>query len=350
MKRKSLKAIFALILAMITSCDEPETVVTDVVHADGSVIRKIEMRNLENKFETSKIQVPFDSTWIVKDSLEIDNKGDTTWVKRAEKLFLNVDEINLAYKADSGSNKAVSRHAEFKKSFKWFNTEYRFSEVIDKTLSYGYPVNQFLNEEELKWFYSPENINSEKKNSADSIKFKAFEDTVLVKTEKWENKCLASEWINVFAGLLEQKPEISLTRQSLMTREDELVRLLVTNEEKFDSLWAAGELLGKVIGEEDALKYKAEADSALNMVTELYFVDFSNYTQRIAMPGKVIGTNGVTDSAMMMLWPVKSEYFLTRPYEMWAVSKEPNRWTWLVSGLFILFVAGGIIFRAIKKG
>ncbi len=66
MKRKSIKAVFLVILTMIFSCDEPETVVTNIVHPDGSVTRKIEMRNIVNKFEPSDFQVPFDSTWILQ--------------------------------------------------------------------------------------------------------------------------------------------------------------------------------------------------------------------------------------------------------------------------------------------
>ena len=114
----------ALVLA--ASCDEPETVVTNIVHADGSVTRRIEMKNLENKFEVSDLQVPFDSTWTIRDSLEINKEGDTIWVKRAEKLFASVDEINRTYFSDSGANKEIKRHAEFRKKFRWFNTEYRF--------------------------------------------------------------------------------------------------------------------------------------------------------------------------------------------------------------------------------
>jgi hypothetical protein len=129
MKRKSIRLITAFIFIMVASCDEPETVVTNYVHSDGSITRKIEMRNLENKFELSNIQVPFDSTWTIRDSIEVSKKGDTTWIKRAEKLFRNADEINLSYKNDSSANKAIIRQAEFKKSFKWFNTEYRFSET-----------------------------------------------------------------------------------------------------------------------------------------------------------------------------------------------------------------------------
>jgi hypothetical protein len=183
MKNRKLKLIISVALVMAASCNDPETVVTNIVHRDGSVTRRIEMKNTENKFEVSDLQVPFDSTWIVKDSLEINENGDTIWVKRAEKLFADVDEINSYYNTDSGSNREISRHAEFRKKFKWFNTEYNFSEIIEKKMLYGYPVSDFLNKEELQWFYSPDNLNEEKINGADSLKFRAFNDTVDKKIE-----------------------------------------------------------------------------------------------------------------------------------------------------------------------
>jgi len=350
MKGKSIKVVVLAMLAVIFSCDEPETVVTNIIHTDGSVTRKIEMKSIENDFGIQKIQVPFDSTWIVRDSLEITEEGDTIWVKRAEKFFKNIDEINNAYRSDSGANRDISRRAEFRKKFKWFNTEYRFAEMIDKKLSFGYPVTDFLNQEELQWFYSPENITDEKENGPDSLKFRALSDTVGKKVEKMTNKCIASEWINEFAMLTEGKAGIELSPDSLKAREDEIAGIIEVNGEKFDSLWDAGVILKEFIGETNAVKYRAEADSAISIAIDRYFVDFSDYTVRIAMPGKLIGTNGFLDSTTLSLWPVKSDYFMNQPYEMWAESKTPNKWAWIVSGLFLVFVLGGILFRAIRKG
>jgi hypothetical protein len=51
----------------------------------------------------------------------------------------------------------------------------------------------------------------------------------------------------------------------------------------------------------------------------------------------------------LLLWPIKSDYFLSEPYEMWAESKIPNTWAWIVSGLFLAFVVTGVIVRVIKK-
>lgn len=333
----------------IVSCDDPETVVTNYVHPDGSVTRKIEMRNLKNIFKKSDFQVPLDSTWIVKDSIEINRKGDTTWIKRAVKQFKNIDEINLAYKSDSGTNKGMLRQVGFRKRFKWFNTEFRFSERIDRQLSFGYPVKDFLNSEELLYFYSPESLKHEKETGPDSLKFRALADSVKHKTDLWSTKNIVSEWIGKFSDLIAERAGKDMTRESLKAREDEFIKVVEANDKKFDSLWSAGIILRKFIGEENALKYKTEADSALGSVTKYFFVSFKDYSVRIVMPGKLIGTNGFIDSSHVLLWPVKSDYFMTEPYEMWAESKIPNTWAWIVSGLFLVFVLSGVIMKVIKK-
>jgi hypothetical protein len=350
MKTKLIRLVLSLFFLIVVSCDEPLTIVTNYVHPDGSVTRKIEMRNSKRNFAKADLQVPFDSTWMIKDTCEVSEKGDTTWIKRAEKLFKNVNEINLTYKNDSGANKDISRNAGFRKTFKWFNTEYRFSETIDKKLTYGYPIRDFLNDEELRYFYTPDNVRYTLSIGPDSLKFKALSDSVNSKTDKWTYKNLVSEWIGEFSKLIGAKPGNDITFESLRARENDLVRMVMLNEKNLDSLWTNGIILKEFIGEANALKYKTEADTAIESATKKLFMDFNNYSVRIVMPGKVIGTNGFIDSSQVLLWPVKSDYFLTENYEMWAESKVANKWAWIVSGLFLVFVLTGVILRIIKKG
>jgi hypothetical protein len=353
MKRKSIKLTVSLILILVTSCNDPDTVVTNYVHPDGSVTRKIVMRSHEGdvnkRFKVSVIQVPFDGSWIVSDSCELDEKSDTTWVRRAEKHFKNVDEINLTYKSDSGADRTASRHAGFEKRFKWFNTEYRFSEKIEKKLSFGYPVGDFLNTEELLYFYSPESLKNSEENGTDSIKFKALSDLVKHKTDIWTSRNIVSGWIKEFSDLTAGKGDNEISVKSLKSKEVEFSKLIEKDDKKLDSLWKSGVILREYIGEANALKYRTEADSALDKVIKDVLADFSDYSVRIVMPGKLIGTNGFIDSSRMLLWPVKSDYFLTEPYEMWAESRIPNIWAWIVSGLFLAFVVTGVILRIIKK-
>ncbi|MBA4323251.1 MAG: hypothetical protein C0408_10595, partial [Odoribacter sp.] len=71
MKRKTLKSVLLLVLLVVFSCDEPETLVKNTVHPDGSVSRRIEMRNKKNNFKPSDVQVPYDSSWTIKDTIQI---------------------------------------------------------------------------------------------------------------------------------------------------------------------------------------------------------------------------------------------------------------------------------------
>jgi hypothetical protein len=349
MKNIAIKLILVALLLVVFSCDEPDTTVTNIIHQDGSVTRKIEMSNNENKFKLSGLQVPFDSTWIIKDSISLNNKGDTTWIKTAEKLFKNVEEINKSYQADKGANRDISRKAEFVKRFKWFNTEFRFSEIIDRKMLYGYPIKDYLNREELTYFYSPESVNSVKLNSPDSLKYKALEDTIKTKVDYWTTKNMVSEWIGEFTRLTEGVPGNDITKKSLKARESEFIKIVETNDRKFDSLWSKGIILKEMIGESNSIKFKTEADTALDIITKRLFANFNEYSVRIVLPGKVIGTNGFIDKTEVLLWPVKSDYFMTEPYIMWAESKMSNIWAWIVSGIFLLFVIAGLIFRIVKK-
>ena len=86
------------------------------------------------------------------------------------------------------------------------------------------------------------------------------------------------------------------------------------------------------------------------MPTNKFLIDFKKYSVRVVMPGNLTGTNGFIDSSKVLLWPVISDYFMTEPYEMWAESKMPNIWAWIVSGIFLLFVFTGVVIRIIKKG
>ena len=353
MNKKSIILIVFLMVLFTVSCNDPETIVTNYVHSDGSVTRKIEMRSIEGdlqkRFKISDIQLPIDSSWKVKDSCEVDEKGDTIYVRRAEKLFKNIQEINLAYSSDSGSNKSISRRAEFKKSFKWFNTEFRFSEKIEKRLTFGYPVKEFLNRDELQYFYSPEVIQNNNTDGPDSLKYRTLRDSVKFKTDRWTARNMVSEWIGEFSKLTSVKAGSDMSYKSLKSRENEFARLILKEDKGLDSLWKNGILLREFIGEANALKYKTDADSALSIVTSRLFANFENYSVRIVMPGKLIGANGFIDSTKKMIWPVASDYFLTEPYEMYAESKITNRWAWIASGIFLLFVLSGVVIRVIKK-
>jgi len=314
------------------------------------VTRKIEMRREKGDFDINDIQVPLDSTWVISESLEISDKDDTTWIKKAEKFFRNTDELNLAYKADTGCNSHLNRHAEFQKNFRWFNTIYRFSETVGKRLRFGYPLSDFMTKEELLWFYSPENFTSSKMNGPDSLINKSLSDSVEKRQEEWLFRSLVSEWTGEFRERIGQKTDGTISSDTIKKWEDNFIRMIKTHDKDFDSLWKSGFILTEVIGEQAAAKYKAEADSAISIVEDKTLIQFTFYSVKAVMPGRLISSNGFADSSNAVLWPVSDDYFLTENYEMWAESKEPNIWAWIISGIFVIFVITGLIIRKRKRG
>ncbi len=350
MRNRRLKVIVALFLVMVFSCNIPDTVVTNIVNRDGSVTRIIEMKNSRNKFDCSVVQVPYDSTWNIRDSLEINSGGDTTWVRRAWKNFSNTAEINRDYMADSSANKSVSRRSEFSKKFRWFSTVYRYAEIIDKELQSGYPVGEFLDEDEQLWFYSPEDVSEKKLNGPDSLTYRSLRDTVESKTERWSVKNIVSLWIDEFGALAERKPGNLINAKSLKSREDEFTEIITNDLHNFDSLWTNGILLRKFIGPGNVEEYRNEADSAFTHAVEKVLIDFSSYSMRMILPGKLMAANGYQDSTGTVLWSVKSDYFLTETYEMWAESRVSHVWAWALTVLLFTFlIAASFVWRK-KRG
>lgn len=349
MNSKILKSILVIIGLMVFSCDEPETTVTDFVHADGSVTRRVEMKNKKKDFDPLKLRVPVDSTWNFKDTVVIavkDGKSDTTWIRTAEKRFSNVEEINKEYSSDIGCNKASKRNVRFSRKFKWFNTEFRFSENLEKCLKYGYPIENYLSREDLDFFYLPIGILGEKLSGPDSTKFKAVNDTIDKKAETWLWSSFVSEWIEEFSMLTDGRAGEDISRENLKKMEGEVVDMIKSKSPDSDSV-----VIIRYLGEENYKKFKKEIDSTSSMITKRVegWSSFKEYSLRVVMPGKVISTNGYIDKNGELLWPVKSDFFLCAQYEMWAVSKISNKWAWIVSGIFLLFVLSGLIFRIVKK-
>ena len=160
---------------------------------------------------------------------------------------------------------------------------------------------------------------------------------------------MVSEWIGEFSRLTDGRASGEMTRGSLKARENEFVKIFEANEKKFDSIWAKGIILKELIGDTNSVRFRTEADTALAKAGRRGFIKFNSYSVRIVMPGKVIGTNGFIDKKEGLLWPVKSDYFMTEPYVMWAESKTSNTWAWIVSGIFLLFVTAGLIFRIVRR-
>lgn len=338
-------------MIFLFACGGYETRVINTIHKDGSITRKVIMKNDGPEFNPENFRVPVDSTWQITRTFEIDDNQDTTWLYTAEKHFADTEAINDEYNHDTGANGALSRHARFTKTFKWFYTSFRFSEVIDQVLTVDCPPSDFLSEEELSYMYLPGEIQDEMKSGPDSLYYKTMADTLETKFDRWLLTGLVREWIGSFFHLFGDHPDLNISREEMQDKESLLVEQFL--DEELDE----EEAIKNVLGVAFYSRFETEIDSAMSAMDEQLspFWNAKEYTMEIHMPGEITGSSGYVRSVdesqdeKGIVWAVQGDFFLGQTYEMWVESKMVNYWAWIITSIFILFVISGFIIKSGKR-
>jgi len=340
MKRIRIISLVVLAFVLISSeCGRPDMLVINEIQDDGSINRKLVITYDEDEFNLDDMQVPVDSTWILDKTLEISEKGDSLWTVTAEKYFASVAELNESYDKHTGTNEKMNRWSVFKKKFRWFNTVHYFSENVEKAIE-GYPPEEFLSKEELHLFYMPEKLFNDLRYGEDSIKYQAMFDTLELRKEYLLGRGLVKAAIQELDTLIKTSGDNSIDIARIWEREKELGQIILEEdlEDAIDSLYGKGFYdINQVI-----------IDSAMHMLENKFDVamDAHAYLIQTKMPGEIIGTNGYIDTDGGILWEVNGDIILSKDYTMWAESTTTNKWSWIVTIVFLLFVVIGFIVRA----
>ncbi|HUS85740.1 MAG TPA: hypothetical protein VMW76_00750 [Bacteroidales bacterium] len=340
MKKKIINFNLISLFAFLLSCGGPDALVINTVHADGSVTRKVILTYDKDEFDLTDCQVPIDSTWAIEKKYEISDEDDTTWTLTAVKDFASVDLLNNDYNNYPGSNEGMKRWAEFERKFKWFNTIYRFSENIEKALD-GIPPDQFYTTDELHLFYMPDELLDETSKGPDSTMIKDLEE----RAESWMANSLVRAFILEIEALAEKIPDSEIDMEYLNTKSSDLAMMIL--EDVLNEYEVIDSILGKGYYE----SHQVVIDSAMTVVEDQFDVALSTdkYLVQATMPGELMSTNGYIDNDGNILWKVDGDCFLSSDYIMWAESKTTNWWAWIISVLFLLFVATGFLYRIKKK-
>lgn len=349
MKARLKVPIMIFSMIFLFSCGGYKTRVVNTIHEDGSITRKVVMQNNKDEFLPDKYRIPVDSTWNIEFTMEIEDE-DTTWFLSAEKHFDSVKELNDSYDKDTGSNKELPRSASFSKQFRWFNTHYRFSENIDQTLNVDCKLSEFYKGEELSFFYLPNEVQEELKNGPDSLNYRELSDSLETIYEYWLFTGLAREWVEIFYDNFETHQGLTISREEMRTKIPFFTEQLILDELDEE------ETFRKILGEDFYDSFKTEIDSSftiLNDLLEVYW-EMDKYDIEIRMPGEILASSGYVSTGDSIqekgiLWTVTGDYFLGQPYEMWAESQIINYWAWVLTGIFIIFVAAGLLYQRRKQ-
>lgn len=343
--KRSIYRFAALTFIVLASCGGPDALVINTVNRDGSVDRKIILTWDKDEFDLNECQVPVDSTWNITKIMEVSEKGDTTWTLTAQKRFESVDQINVDYTSYGGPNSKLTREAGFVKKFKWFNTSYYFEEKIEKAIE-GYPLSDFFTPDEIELFHMPVSMSDALASGPDSTRVKASLQLIEEKKDKWLSASLFKASCIEFEYFNDKVPGNKVDIEVLRTKEQEFIDLIIAD---FDG--DEQELVDTILGKGYYDSHRAVIDTSFSMIEQKFNVslDTKAYQVQTIMPGDLVATNGYIDSDSNILWKIDGDSFVTEDYVMWAESTIINRWAWIVSGLFIIFVITGFLIKNLRR-
>jgi hypothetical protein len=341
------------IIMIFSACDESYEMLT-TIKKDGSCSREF-TEKADSAFmvgDTSKSNpFPFfiDSTWNISwthDSI----KKSTRWplkiwdpegnekeaVVYAKRNFATVESMASFDYLERDNWKSLKSHITFEKKFRWFYTYYYFEETFPKLeTNIKVPITNYLTEKEAKiWLQG----HADCFEGINGIEIQEYLSQIEEKFNRWLNRIIFEEYIHVIANNIKLLDTPGINAQRLLSAKDSIYNLYKKKETDFFLDFDAKEFdhyfdtnaFSKMFDKHQFLNQKV--DSAFSVTN--YFINQIDY--HLAMPGKIISTNSSKVNSDTLYWKVDAYRFLLYKYDMYAESRTPNIWAFIVSGLLIV--------------
>ncbi len=341
---KTLTLIAGLTL-FLPSCIEEETVTT-FFRPDGSLKQVLEFVTDRKDFSPSGLATPLDSTW------QVEVRRDTADTSRyrvvATKNYLSVKELNDAYRHATGLMKGVKREVSFEKKFMWFYTFYYYQETVYAVFD-GKELQEFVSPEELRYLQSDGEWLPPRLEGKDSTLIRAFSRTAQSHFTEWMGSRYFERWWKGMMRLAKDRPTDRFTPERLEEMRDTLRTIYcrtffdLPGNDELPSFFLAGFGL-------DPLtllhRYPVYFREFRELEEKTFFM--ADYENRVVLPGKMFDTNADVVEDGRPVWHVLPTRFLPEDFDMFAASREPNPWAWVVAVLVLIFA--GVMFFPKKKG
>ncbi len=370
-----IKVLAIVILFTVNSCIDFYEITT-LVNIDGSIDRTIRVMASDSSsvFKGNlKVPLPSDTCWKITMLWHKEIPKDSASKKRfeyiAQKHFANVDELNRYLKVNNDTTTEIGVNVEFRKQFRWFYTYITYTETYKKSTPFGhYPIEDFLSDSDLTFFYDDNFTYSREHDSlihikdlkqipilnhSDSLRKEELENQKLAPLSKFIMKNLIAEYINLTANeFLSTSPE---KYNFILSRKDEILKQEEA-EKSIESMFSRKDtpMFNWV---DSMLNIKGNSLEKLNPILSK---DFNKKTSKMfdglfpdekikcstIMPGLLLQTNADSISGNQTFWNINEKYFFAKDYQLVAKSRIVNNWTFFLSG----FIAVGLLILIFRKG
>ena len=370
----NIKIIATMMLVLVAaSCKNKDDRMLTVIHEDGSCSREYTFHTTQQWLSASPdadydsiVDKTWERSWSVlgADSVrypvpltetQLDSMQELDLSKplgnmlmvHAKKEYQSVEEMSAhLYKAERHhlvKVDGIKANSKLEKSFKWFYTDYTFTETFtyeDSTL-FPIPLSRFLSTDTVSfWFTGQPNLTQ----GLSGAEAKEQLDNIEKKINQWTNANWFYEMCNVIIANYEkiQNPPVSKERFSSV-RDSLVMQPCVLNADEGEGL---RNHTTNVID-------NAFQSDTYTLFLKTYEGGFEPYVQLLSfgnnydlkMPGTVIDAGIGQYDGNVIHYRLGGERMIPGSYTITASSRVTNIWAFVVTFLIVLIAIGSFFFR-----
>ena len=359
---KTSKSIsrFALLWAtlLLSSCYQPDVVMHTIIHGGfgKSCTREVSYSNVMSKQERDSLLGEHINGWSqpVPECLNIDafcksqtvvGEGDTVTTSFTCP-FKSVEEMCEQIPLQLNGTRLRS-HASLKKRFRWFYTEYAYTETfycVGDT--FKLPATDYADKAEISyWFTGQPNLIEGMSGAEASQKLSDMEP----KITKWLNDNLFKVGFDFIVANYDSIANPPLSREQFIELHDSLANYLLAQENDILAINIEDALHDFFHSDAYGIFFDGESVESKELNKEFekrLNIFWFNVPYTLTMPGKIINTgNGTLQADGTVFYLFTGERLIPQDYTITATSRVTHIWAYILTLLIILLAIGSYIYR-----
>ena len=372
-KSSKLFVMIAFMAALLSSCQGDIEMLT-IVNEDGSCMREIVVAADRSLLTTGKYDNDDPHVARIEDGWELywGNKGDSarfpipmsvekydsisreggpsravkdTICVYARKEYASVEDM-CAGSPMFFVDEQAGAEGSLDKEFRWFYTDYVFTEKFSSVADYfKVPVTDFMSEEEaLYWFSGTPDLYAGKP----TWRYYEFLEDLKEKADRW---VFANMYYNILSGIADRYDmvvEPPVSKDEFIAQLGDVVKQLASCDtykleystaRSIVSSHFGSDAYSPFINEDEWKKYDKSYATAFDYLFLFY------YNESIVMPGRVIDDGGGIYKDGVVTFKVDAGRFLLKDYEIRVVSRIVNVWAFIVTAVLASALCVAVIYR-----
>jgi hypothetical protein len=344
MKTNKLLLAAVALMGLFTSCDNKVDMLT-IINKDGSMHRELSFKSdsILSRLDSSIFSGAFnDSRWVKewKDAPKDSNEARNKKICVMKRDFSDVKELAEAYPLKI-NGKSILKNCDLKKSFKWFYTDYTFTETYNNYSSYfKIPLTEYLDKDAASYWTTGQPNLLEGKNGYEAQDILKNMNT---QYENWLTANAANSIIEIMINDYDSIKGIPVSREQLVNHRDSLIQYIVFKGISLDKDgFGIGKLLSDYFHGKDFAPVLSENGYLAKKWGKLYSAWYMDYlgldvNYHLAMPGtKIIDCGNGTVKDGVINYSITGVRLSSPDYKITATFRSTNYWAYVVTIALIL--------------